>query len=156
MTQHVGRTHLCGGRQSPQGIAGCCLDRTFTSEKPRLWCSLCDLLPGPLITGQPSSHITSPYLCLQEGLFRFTCEVRPPRTTSLLINSTSVAKSCQTLCDLWTAAHQASLSFAISQSLLKLMTIESVMPSNCLILCRPLLLPSIFPSIRFSSSESAL
>ena len=56
----------------------------------------------------------------------------------------------------WTAARQASLSFTISQSLLKLVSIESVMPSNYLILCLPLLLPSIFPSIRFFSSESAL
>ena len=48
----------------------------------------------------------------------------------------------------WTAAHQASLSFTISQSLVRLVSIESVMPSNHLILCRPLLLPSIFPSIR--------
>ena len=49
----------------------------------------------------------------------------------------------------WTAAHQASLSFTISQSVLKLMSIESVTPSNHLILCHPfLLLPSIFPSIR--------
>jgi len=49
----------------------------------------------------------------------------------------------------WTAAHQISLSFTISQSLLKLISIESVMPSNHLILCHPLLLlPSIFPSIR--------
>ena len=49
----------------------------------------------------------------------------------------------------WTVAHQATLSFIISQSLLKLMSIESVMPFNHLILCRPLLLlPSIFPSIR--------
>ena len=56
-----------------------------------------------------------------------------------------------------TAAHQASLSFPISLSLLKLMSIESVMPSNHLILCCPLLLlPSIFPSIRVFSSESAL
>ena len=48
----------------------------------------------------------------------------------------------------WTAAHQGSLSFTISQSLLKLMSIESMMPSNHLILCHPLLLlPSIFPSI---------
>ena len=54
----------------------------------------------------------------------------------------------------WTAAHQASLSFTISQSLLKLMSIESVMPSNHLILCHPLLLlPSIFPSIRVFSSD---
>jgi len=57
----------------------------------------------------------------------------------------------------WTAAHQASLSFTMSQSLLKLMSIESVMPSNHLILCRLLLLPSsIFPSIRVFSNESAL
>ena len=57
----------------------------------------------------------------------------------------------------WTVAHQASLSFTVSQSLLKLMSIESVMPSNHLILCRPLLLlPSIFPSIRVLSNKSAL
>ena len=57
----------------------------------------------------------------------------------------------------WTAAHQASLSIANSQSLLKLMSIEWVMPSNHLILCRPLLLlPSIFPSIRVFSNESVL
>ena len=56
-----------------------------------------------------------------------------------------------------TAACQASLSFTISQSLLKLMSIESVIPSNHLILCHPLLLlPSIFPSIRVFSNESAL
>ena len=55
----------------------------------------------------------------------------------------------------WTAACQASLSFTISWSLLKFMAIESVMPSNHLILCHPLLLlPSIFPSIRVFSSES--
>ena len=57
----------------------------------------------------------------------------------------------------WTAAHQASLSFTISHSLLKLMSIESAMPPNHLILCYSLLLlPSVFPSIRVFSSESAL
>ena len=57
----------------------------------------------------------------------------------------------------WTAALQASLSMTNSQDLLKLMTIESVMPSNHLILCRPrLLLPSIFPSIRVFLCESVL
>ena len=57
----------------------------------------------------------------------------------------------------WTVAHQASLSITNSWSLLKLMSIESVMPSNHLILCRPLLLPlSIFPSIRIFSNESVL
>ena len=57
----------------------------------------------------------------------------------------------------WTAAYQASLSITNSQSLLKLMSIEYVMPSNHLILCHPLLLlPSIFPSIRVFSNESSL
>ena len=57
----------------------------------------------------------------------------------------------------WTAAHQASLSFTVSWILLKLMSIESVMSSNQLILCCPhLLLPSIFPSIRVFFNESAL
>ena len=60
----------------------------------------------------------------------------------------SVAQSCPTP---WTAAHQASLSITIPWSLLKHMSIESVMPSNHLILCHPLLLPSIFPSIRVFS-----
>ena len=57
----------------------------------------------------------------------------------------------------WTAARQASLSITNSQSLLKLVSTESVMPSNHLILCCPLLLlPSIFPSIRVFSKESVL
>ena len=57
----------------------------------------------------------------------------------------------------WTAAHQASMSITNSWSLLKLMSIESVMPSKHLILCRPLfLLPSIFPSIRVFSNKSVL
>ena len=57
----------------------------------------------------------------------------------------------------WTAARRASLSFTITQSLLKLMSVESVMPSNHFILCRPLLLlPSILPSIRVFSNELAL
>ena len=55
---------------------------------------------------------------------------------------------------LWTTAPQASLSITSSRSLLKLMSIESVMPSYYLILCRPLLLPSTFPSIRVFSNES--
>ena len=67
--------------------------------------------------------------------------------------------SCSVLSDSatpWTAACQASLSFTISQSC-KLMSTESVMPSNHLILCRPpLFLPSVLPSIRVFSSESAL
>ena len=85
------------------------------------------------------------------------------------VQFSSVAQSCLTLCDLMncstpgfpvhhlTAAHQVSLSITNTQSLLKLMSIESVMPSNHLILCcLLLLLPSTFPSIRVFSNESVL
>ena len=84
----------------------------------------------------PLSHPGSPY-------FHFCC-------------CCSVAQSCLFVTP-WTAACQASLSFTISWSLLKLMSIETVMPSNHLILCRPLLFPpSIFHSIRVFSNESVL
>ena len=63
-----------------------------------------------------------------------------------------LTKSHPTLCSPWTAAHQASLSFTISQRLLKLMSIESVMPSNHLSLCHPLLLPSINITVFFNES----
>ena len=69
----------------------------------------------------------------------------------------SVTQSCPTLCNQRTAARQDSLSITNSQSLFKLMSIESVMPSNHLLLCHPLLfLPSIFPSIRVFSNEPGL
>ena len=69
----------------------------------------------------------------------------------------SVTQSCVTLCDPWTAANQASLFITKSQSLLKLMPIELVMPFNHLILCRPLLpRPCIFLSIRVFASELVL
>ena len=73
------------------------------------------------------------------------------------LNFCSVAQWCLTLCNPWTAARQASLSITISQSLFKLMSIESLMPSIHLNLCCPLLLlPSVFPNIRVFSSESAV
>ena len=92
-----------------------------------------------------------------------------PRTFPVLLiafqvpyfqNSLVVAQSLNCLWPFatpWTVACQTSLPFSISQSLLKLMSIESVMPSNHLILCHPLLLlPSVFPSIRIFSNEWAL
>ena len=72
-----------------------------------------------------------------------------------VVQFSSAAQSCLTLCDPMIAACQASLSITNSQSLLKLMSIESVMPSSHLILCHPLLLlPPIPPSIRVFSNES--
>ena len=72
-------------------------------------------------------------------------------------SSVQLLSLVQLFVTLWTAAHQASLSTTNSWSLLKLMSIELVMPSNHFILCRPpFLLPSVFPSIRVFSNESAL
>ena len=81
-------------------------------------------------------------------------EVRRPQSPFSSVQSLSRG---QLFAKPWTAAHQALLSITNSRSLLKLMSIESVMPSNHLILCRPLFLPpSIFPSISVFSNESVL
>ena len=81
----------------------------------------------------------------------WTCRFFTPSTTSVHLLS-----PVQLFATAWTAACQASLSNINSQSLLKLMSIESEIPSNHLIFCHPLLLPSIFPSIRVFSSKSVL
>ena len=84
---------------------------------------------------------------------------KPMHIFPYTLNFLSVQFSCSVVSDSatpWTVAHQASLSITNSRSLPKLMSTESVMPSNHLILCRPLLLlPSIFPNIRVFSNESA-
>ena len=80
-----------------------------------------------------------------------------PLTLGVQFSSVQLLSCVQLFETPWTTAHQASLSITNSQSLLKLMSIELVMPSNHLILCHPLLLlPSIFPSIRVFSNESVL
>ena len=80
--------------------------------------------------------------------------VRISKQSSNLFSSVQLLSHVRLFATPWTAACQASLSIASSQSLLKLMSIESVRPSNHLILCHSLLLPSIFPSIRVFSNES--
>ena len=92
-------------------------------------------------------------------LFPLTPAMLPTSLILTLIFSVQLLSRVQFFATPWTAAHQASLSIADSWStnLIKLMSIESVMPFNHLILCRPLLLlPSIFPSIRIFSNESIL
>ena len=78
------------------------------------------------------------------------------QSTDYTIQSVQSLSHLQLFASPRTAAHQASLSIANSQSLLKLMSIESVMPFNHLILCRPLLLTSVFLSIRVLSNDSVL
>ena len=101
-------------------------------------------------------HLNALY-CFPPKSFSFFC------TFCLFIQWTSQFSSIQSLSRVWlfvapwTSAHQASLSITNSQSLLKFMSIESVMPSNHLILCHPLLLPpSIFPSLRVFSNDPVL
>ena len=80
----------------------------------------------------------------------------PKRTHHYQFSSVQLLSRLRLFATPWTAAHQASLSITNSWSLLKLMSFEWVMPSNHLILCHPLLLPSIFPSIRVFPHESVL
>ena len=96
----------------------------------------------------------TPAFCLNHALLP---QLHHPATLLTLVAVVQSLICVRLFATPWTAAHQASLSFTNSWSLLKLMSIESVMPSNSLFLCCPLLLlPSIFPSIRVFSNESAL
>ena len=90
------------------------------------------------------------YSCLENSM------ERGARQTTVQFSSVQLLSHVWLFVTLWSAACQASLSITNSQSLLKLMSIELVMPSNQLILCCPLLLPSIFPSIRVFSNGSVL
>ena len=104
--------------------------------------------PGPLATPPTSS----PTLQLRQRLRELAAGYGS--LGSRLPVGVQLLSHVQLFVSPWTAAHQASLSFTISRSLLKLIYIESVMSSNHLILCRPLLfLSSVFPSIRVFSSE---
>ncbi|CAM9364332.1 unnamed protein product [Rangifer tarandus platyrhynchus] len=108
-----------------------------------------ELWPG---TVQPMGCSVLLLLCPLALALYTACSRHPPRP--LLLFSCSVMFDFVTL---WTAASQASLSITVSWSLLKLRSTESIVQSNHLILCRPLLLlPSIFPSIVVFSNESAL
>ena len=105
----------------------------------------------PLVKGL---HVSHHHLCYS---FAPCCTFSRQNTQI----SPQIQFSCSVMSDsfgpLWTAAHQVSLSITNSQSLLKLMSFEWVMPPNHLILCRPLLLlPSIIPHIRVFSNESVL
>ena len=105
---------------------------------------------APVLQTPGSCHLSAVSRLNHQGSHVPTCPV--------MVQCISVAQLCLTPCDpMGHVARQASLSTTSSWSLLKLMCIESVMPSNHLILCRPLLLPpSIFPSIRVFYNELAL
>ena len=114
----------------------------MSQQRARLWCPLC-LACG---LSQVSTILPPRVQFCKMGLIAVPSE----------FSSVQSLSHVQPFASPWTAACQASLFITNSQSLLKLLSIESVMPSNHLILCCPLLLPSIFPSIRVFSNESAL
>ena len=102
-------------------------------------------------------HHSSKASILQHSVYFIVQLSQPYMTTGKIIALTRRTFVVQLFVTPWTAAHQASLSITNSRSLSKLMSIESMMRSNHVILCRPLLLlPSIFPSIRVFSNESVL
>ena len=112
---------------------------------------------GPSAPPPPTSSPSS-----NQGLF-LPVHSMPASVCQLLyyafqgaVSSVQLLSWVQLFATPWTIARQASLSITNAQSLLKLMSIESMMPSNHLILCHPLLLPSVFRSIRVFSNESVL
>ena len=127
--------------QSPCGLIIC--NKTFNIQNPQA---------GPKVILSCSYHcLSSPFHHLEN--FKILLGALHTYFELLLLLLTHVRLFAAP----WTAARQASLSFTIPWSLLKLMSIKLVMPSNHLVLCHPLLfLPSIFPSIRDFSKESAL
>ena len=97
------------------------------------------------------------WILILHQLISQTCIVKSSMSSRVLFSSVQSLSHVQLFVTPWTAACQASLSITNFQNLLKLMSMESVMPFNHLVLCRPLLLPpSIFPSTRVFSNESVL
>ena len=106
-------------------------------------------MPSSMVSPQPRDQTCVSWVCCFGK-----CTTPRFQPAKALTSSVQSLSPVQLFAIPWTAARQASLSITNSQSLLKLMSIESVMPSNHLILCHPLLLPpSIFPSIRVFSNE---
>ena len=121
---------------------------------------MCDLIsltgnrtPVPCIARRILNHWTTREVPQSKNVYTFLLSLK----SFLQFSSIQLLSHVQLFATPWTAACQASLFITNSQSLLRLMSMESVMPSNHLILCRPLLLlPSIFPTIRVFSNESVL
>ena len=143
-----------------------------SGEKPRIWEETCStVLTAALFTiAKTWEQAKDPHHCIRQNFFLFYdwvilhCMHTNVYTyvytyiyIYIYMYTSSVTQSCPTLCPPWTAALQASLSITDSWSLLKLISIESVIPSNHLILCHPLLLlPSILHNIRVFSNESVI
>ena len=135
---------------------------TFTASSCKIWNSLTGIPSPPLalfIVILPKAHLTSHSRMSALGKWSHHHGYLGHEGLFCIVQFSSVQSLSRVwlFATPWTAACQASLSITNSQSLPKSMSIESVMPSNHLILCCPLLLlPSIFPSIRVFSNESAL
>ena len=142
--QEVGRLDFPGMVSS-----GLCLEKICSEQRS----SLRPVRSGCLPIGMAEAGVLQ---CLSSVLEPW-CTCNPQLLSIFQFSSVQLLSRVRFFATPWTAARQASLSFTVSQSLLKLMSIKLVMPSNHLILCRPLLLlPSIFPSIGVFFNESVL
>ena len=136
--------------------------KPLLTKSQRFSCLLCfnmSFMSGVYSVGQQSPIFTLKNFFILPFLWIITLEISFQNFPNPTVQFSSVIQSCPTrlFVTLRTSAHQASLCITNSWSLLKLMSIKSVMPSNHLILCHPLLLPpSIFLSIRVFSNESVL
>ena len=132
---------------------------SLSSLSLRCCSNSCPLSRDAIQTSHPLLPPSSPAVNLSQhqGFLTIDIHKKVTKWDDGYVQFCSVAQSCPTLVTLWTATCQASLSITNSRSSPKPMSIESVMPSNHLIFCRPLLfLPLIFPSIRVFSNESIL
>ena len=144
----MGENNFTRGKNRSKSKSGVILQTISTLEKEQGWGVWRTLESSPLSI-QYCHHVYWLWWLVGESLYHTLRLI-----TVIVIQSQSHIQLSATP---WTAAHQASLSFTISWSLFKLMSIELVMLSNHLILCHPrLLLPSIFPSTMVFSNESAL
>ena len=120
---------------------------SWPRDRTRVSCGSCTA--GGFFTAEPPGK---PCVCVHE----FYSRQKLHRSLLLYLSSVQLFSCVQLFATPWTAALQASRSITNFRNLLKLMSIQSVMPSSHLVLCHPLLLPSTFPSIRVFSNESTL
>ena len=136
---------------------------SFSTELPLYFCeksashTCVGQFLGPLFCSLDLSNFPPKLYCLNSLSSIVRLEIKKRKSLILLVIVVQLLSHVWLFATPWTTAHQASLSFSISQNLFQLMSVESTMPFNHLVLCYSFVfMPSVFPSIRIFSNESAL